>query len=66
MLIYRQSAGQLGSLAWVQTKLVRRAIEEALAAVKRANPLELLSLFEQRMSCLGHIARCALTATLRA
>lgn len=49
----------------MQTKLVHGAIEEALAAVKRANPLELLSLFEQRMCCLGHIARCAGTADVR-
>lgn len=49
-------------LAWLQAKLVRSAIEDALAAVKRAHPLELLSLFEQRMRCLRYMGKCAMTA----
>lgn len=43
--------------SYAQAKLVKAAVTKALAAVKESRPLSLLSGFEQRMGCLGDIAR---------
>lgn len=38
-------------------KLVKSAIADVLARVKQSRPQTMLSPFEQRMGCLGHISR---------
>ncbi len=42
----------------MQAKLVKDAVEDVLMKVKQSRHLIMLSPFEQRMSCLSHIARC--------